>query len=552
MKQFKKICLAFLIFLLVFYPPLLLLKKINIAAPFQYFAADVFYYLAVADNSIDMPYFTFDGTRPTNGFHPFWQYYLTFVFKLFDSFSDQSNQIFFAFVSSIVLTAFGTALFGLAVFRLTHRFALSLLAAVPGIYYLLFSRIIPHYGSTWSFINGMESPSSIFFFGLLLYLIFSPDQTLKFNPKRVVVLSALLTAVVLCRLDDIFIFGPFFVYICFLPDKTSRFKLLLAFIFPPVSLIGMYLLYNLSYSGMLLPVSGMVKGGSIELISNIKALLLAFCPLTFFSETWTHAWKHGTWRILQLVVPLIAASIWLSGEVIRRRGRIFFRAGNHRDAISLLCGYVILKGCYNIFAVPLWQQGHWYFPLNIMIFNLLGAWFISRHLRNTPSKRLAAALTAIAILWIILLANSFTSLKLTSGYNLAYFNFWKGRKELNQKLKRVIPGEGLLSFDDGIICYALGQPVMSGLGYCLDKEAFQAFRKGRLLDIAYRRGFNNLTSYYYLQLPEKPPISGRLLKRKLASCFFLSGQKLENWRFSIAWRPEKATWAIVKFEPEDK
>jgi hypothetical protein len=552
MNRYTKICLTFLILLMVAYPPLLLTKKSDIAAAFQYFAADTFYYLAVADNSVDMPYFTFDGTQPTNGFHPLWQYYLTIFFKIFDFLRIQNHQIFFAFASSIAFTALGTALFGVTLFRLTNRFSLSLISAVPGIYYLLFSSVMPHYGSAWSSINGMETGCSIFFFGLLVYFLFSDNTINTFSLKRVLGLSLVLTAITLSRLDDIFIFVPFIVYILFLPSRReNKFKLFIAFCLPPLLLIGIYLLYNISYSGMMLPVSGMVKGGSIELIPKIKVLFQAVIPVTLFSADWIYTWKHDTWRVLQLIIPTAAALTWLIAGIIRRRGGVFFPTGNRGDMIALLCVYAVLKGSYNIFAVPLWQQGHWYFPLSIMIFNLLAARLISKTINYKFSAKLGAAISLAVILWIVLLANSLTSLKIISNYNISYFNFWKAGKELNEDLKTKIRGEGIIGFDDGIICYTLNIPVMSGLGYSLDKEAFQALKQGLLLNIAYRRGFNLLSSLSYLTLPRHTEISSELLKRKLASSFFLSGQNIENWRFSIAYRPPESGWAIIKFEPEE-
>jgi len=552
MKRYKTICLTILILLIVAYPPLLLIKKRDIAAAFQYFAADTFYYLAVADNSVDMPYLTFDGTQPTNGFHPLWQYYLTIFFRMFDFLRTQSNQIFFAFASSMAFTALGTALFGIALFRLTNRFSLSLVSAVPGIYYLLFSSVKPHYGSAWSSINGMETAFSIFFFGLLLYLLFSDNIITTLSLKRMFSLSLVLTAVTLSRLDDIFIFVPFLVYILFFPSgRGNRFKLFIAFCLPPLLLIGTYLLYNISYCKMMMPVSGMVKGGSIELFPKIRVLSEAVLPVTFFSSDWIHTWNHNTWRILQLIIPAGAALTWLIAGIIRRRGRVFSHTERRGDMISLLCLYAVLKGCYNIFGVPLWQQGHWYFPLNIMIFNLLAARLISNTIRNKFSAKWGVAISLVVILWIVLLANSFTNLKIISDYNMSYFSFWNNGKKLNEDLKTNIPSKGMIGFDDGIICYTLDLPVMSGLGYSLDKEAFQAFKQGLLLNIAYRRGFNLLSSFYYLTLPSHTRLSSELLKHKLASSFFLSGQDIENWRFSIAYQPPGSGWAIIEFEPKE-
>ena len=41
----------------------------------KYFASDAFYYIAIANNSGWSPLFSFDGEYPTNGFHPFRDYW---------------------------------------------------------------------------------------------------------------------------------------------------------------------------------------------------------------------------------------------------------------------------------------------------------------------------------------------------------------------------------------------------------------------------------------------------------------------------------------------
>ena len=54
-------------------PLLLFLRRFPRFAPFAAFANDAFYYLTVARNSLHTSFYSFDGTYPTNGFHPVWQ-----------------------------------------------------------------------------------------------------------------------------------------------------------------------------------------------------------------------------------------------------------------------------------------------------------------------------------------------------------------------------------------------------------------------------------------------------------------------------------------------
>src|ERR1700692_4341464 len=57
-------------------PLLLFVKRFSGLAALSMFAGDAFYYLTVARNSLHKPFYTFDGTYPTNGFHPVWQFLL--------------------------------------------------------------------------------------------------------------------------------------------------------------------------------------------------------------------------------------------------------------------------------------------------------------------------------------------------------------------------------------------------------------------------------------------------------------------------------------------
>ena len=48
--------------------------------PIRYFAADAFYYHTVARNIAEHGAISFDGTYPTNGFHPIWQAMLAAIY----------------------------------------------------------------------------------------------------------------------------------------------------------------------------------------------------------------------------------------------------------------------------------------------------------------------------------------------------------------------------------------------------------------------------------------------------------------------------------------
>jgi hypothetical protein len=62
----------------VAYPPLYAYWRMGLGGLFSYVSGDSFLYLAIAERS-GGGFFTFDGITATNGFHPLWQYLLTFL-----------------------------------------------------------------------------------------------------------------------------------------------------------------------------------------------------------------------------------------------------------------------------------------------------------------------------------------------------------------------------------------------------------------------------------------------------------------------------------------
>lgn len=439
-EQNKALILFLTTFLLIIYPPLLLIITKGIKGAFQYFASDSYYYLTIAKNFINRPYFTFDGMYPTNGFHPLWQYYLSFSFKKIIFLQTTENQIFFTFFSCLIFVAFGVSLFSLSIIKLTNKFSLALLASIPGFYYLFFSNIAPNYGNSWSFINGMESSLTILLFGILTFLLLNKNILEKFNFWKVCLVSFLLTMISLSRLDNVFLFFPFILYVLFLSNKRKRLSLLFATCIPPTILIGYYLIYNYLFCGIIIPTSGIIKLCQLPgyNLVYLKNAIIPTAPVFL-----DYRWKHETYRILQVTIPTLAALFWLISKIAKRTHKIFYKNNYQENIILIFCIFVILKGSYNLIFVNLWQQGHWYFPLSIMIFNLILAISLTHFIKfkNKISKFSRLNIAIASILWIILLGNAFTNFKIRTDYNDRFFSFWKTRKETMKNIKKYCEGQ---------------------------------------------------------------------------------------------------------------
>ncbi len=529
------------------YAPLLLYWQRGLKAAFQYFAGDAFYYLAVARHSVGAGFFTFDGQHATNGFHPLWQWLLTALFSL-PSLHDQPAQIQTTFFLSIALVSIGIGLTSAAAYALTRNTALALLGTVPGLFYVLMSPVEPQFGNPWAFANGMESPLTIMLLGSLLAALPGCMNRAKPDTRRTALVSLLLTLLVLARLDDGFIIPPVAALVAAAyvgwRRKTKAFAAVCAL--PFLALLG-YGLYNLTQVGTVLPVSGLSKGGS-ALLGNLLLVAATFVPVLQFGNLWIGTWQATAWRALQLVVPMVIAWGWLWYYVRGlRNNRTESKDRPYEAVLTALAAYVVLKGAYNLINVALGFQGHWYYPASLMTANLIGAVAIQRSLRLSPRAGTNGwALTASALA-VVLFANGFTNAKRLTDYNGNFYTFWEGRQVITTALNRLAPGSGIIDEDDGILGYALDVPAMSGLGYALDLEGHLARREGRLLELAYARGFRVLASLNYFSIA--PEADSQAIRQSLASTYFMSTEALDDWNFTVLFRNPATGTAFIKFEP---
>lgn len=276
-KAFKNILYFYAILIGVSYAPVVLLlnsmaRGTTILAPLQFFTSDTFYYLTIARHSVGKSFYTADGLFPTNGFHPLWGFLLKTVFGLPAFVENPTSQILLTFGLSFILVAIGTTVFAFVVYKITRNFGISLTASVSGFYYLIFSTVSPSYNSTWSFINGMESPMSICLFGLFLYLLINKRLLHRPTISAVIFSAVIMTLIIFARLDDAFLLLPYLALIYIFSDskKETITKLTIATGIPVLATLA-YLFHNYSYSGSFLPVSGMIKQGN-WLVVNLAFL----------------------------------------------------------------------------------------------------------------------------------------------------------------------------------------------------------------------------------------------------------------------------------------
>ena len=366
----------------VVYPVILAYRRYGVAAPFKFFANDAFYYLNVAKRSHDTAFYTYDGSHATNGFHPLWQWVLSTSFRHLGLRDASDGQLLYDYGACAVLCALGAACLAVTVARLTGSRFLGLLGVVPGFYDLVMSRLsISLVDATettpWSFVNGMETGLSVFFFGLFAWFLFRLPDPARSPPSRLLLLSGLVTLMTLSRLDDVFLLVAFVAAVAW-ASKSKR-ELLrntaLAAVIPTLA-IGAYLAYNLRSTGLLLPVSGSAKRNLAAAFQNLGAVKDTLVPTLQWSGPFSYSWDAAAWRVLQLCVPLAVALSYLVFAAVTRA-----RPDDRRGAMVVLAGYAVMKGAYNFFFVSPAHQGHWYFPISIEITNVILALAVARLLK---------------------------------------------------------------------------------------------------------------------------------------------------------------------------
>ncbi|MBW2695549.1 MAG: hypothetical protein JRE70_03690 [Deltaproteobacteria bacterium] len=556
----RVLLVGLLVAILTAYPPIASLWQQGTLGAFKYLAPDAFYYLAIADHSQGVAAFTFDGSHPTNGFHPLWQSLLYFGFGWLGP--DQPVQLYFTMIASIGLVAVGTGFLGATALRLTGRPELGLLAAVPGFFYLVTPDFGPQFGAQWAFANGMETPLTVFFFGILAWwLLAGRGRNEAWTPRRLVCLSLTLTALILSRLDDVFLLVPFAAALALRADTRQRraADLLRLGAIPCVVLVA-YMIYNLVQAGALLPSSGAAKAQPLwALLRNTYSTLTTFVPLLDVLREPVSTWDSEAWRILQMILPAGVAVVWLH-QVFGRRGNRRRPEEPWRRSLALLAAYVVLKAAYNFSVVGLWHQGWWYYPASIMTTNLIVAVWIGDRLDRASSQppqgegapraenaRWLPAMVAVAV--VCLLANHYAFVKKSGLYHQRSHTFWQERDAIRELIVRECDHCGVLAFDDGIVSYSLGDvSTLNGLGLTMDADAQAALSSGRLLDLAWQRGHRLFLSVAY-PLPDDAWKSPGRLRTQLARNVHFAGVDLGRWDFEVAFRTPEGDIPLIRFVP---
>jgi hypothetical protein len=516
---------ALIAFSFAAYPPLQAALLGGTSAITTFFAADAFYYLSIAVNSTFGRY-TFDGRAMTNGFHPLWQVLLQLVVGHL-SVRSGTPPLIASFSLSVLFASLGLACVAAGLALVTEAVWPSLLL-FPGTYYLLACQIDPRFGSVWSFMNGMESPCSLLFFGVLCYFVFR--QRSAFTTGSILIVSLISLGIVFSRLDDVFLPVSFGVWLL-LRNRRSA----VLYGIPLFLGLSAYLIFNRLMVGTFLPTSGAVKARGLGVLQNIAWMLYDLAPFTSSTlyrllPQLRHAEPglNVEWRIAQTVIPMLVSCI-----LLKDRRLLKWVTGEHKGFFTVLYAYVLLKGAYNFLFVPWYAEGHWYFTLSIVIVDMtacLAAFRVAQ--QYTLNRRLligtllaACWLSSVSLIWRVV----------NSKYqNTVNVEMLRRGPEIRDALARNIGQFRIIEFDDGILNYSLSTPTLSGFGLASDPASAKSIRAKKFLLYAASQGYNVIASANY-PIAGVEGMSSDQLRDSLHHSVLAGDSDLEDFNFKVAY-----------------
>jgi len=541
-------------------PPAVSAASGGLRAIFDYLAADSFVYLSVAGRSTH-GFYTFDGTHATNGFHPLWQTLLKAVFQLGGIALDKARQIETAFWLSVALVTAGGLLTVEAVRRWTGSAGAAMLA-FPGLFGLVTLICGWNIGTPWRFMNGMETPASLFFFGLLLLYLsgqadapLAPGTTVERGP--LLALSLIMTGIVFSRLDDIFLPAVVVGWLLLRREAppVRRIEAVLWFGLPLGAAILAYLVANHLAVGHAMPVSGAAKFDlrtpTINvgfLGSSLHALVPDFLHEPFSRHPGDVRIENVNWRNVQMLLPVIVARLLL------RRMDLLRLDGENALTVWMrpLLYYVMVKGSYNFLFVPLLHQGHWYYSLSITIINIAAAVLAVNAWRRWTARgpgrvRLGTVAGATTVASLLL----FTQGGLSISAGDKYFDFFRRGPAIAEALEASLAAPRIVEADDGIVNYALGLPTMSGFLFAIDTAGYEAFKRGDFLAEASRRGYQLIGSLHYFRSAKPEELTpGRIPDMLREKLFNATSWDLDRFDFSLEYRDPKTGAVFIRFTPK--
>ncbi len=318
---------------------------------------DAFYYFKTAQNAVAGLGMTFDGTGPTNGFHPLWMLLLLPVYVL-------SRGDGMLALRGVVMLVGGLLALAAGVFFWAARFVLGRAGAWLGVGLLLF--VPPLYLRLAA--GGMESALSVATLMLFWAVQTVAQQHGRWQEPRWVAWVGMAAALaMLARLDNalvVAVVGLLWWYRWWRAGLSWRRQLHLALAFglPGAVGVGGFLVWSRWYVGTWMPVSSQVKVWWGSLVDTpygramryriLRTLLRLADPAARGEIPWRMVWGSGM-LVLGVVGSLVGGRAWLR----RRPAAVKWLRRTALDGMTLGAG---LHYAYMVIASGLSPLRLWY------------------------------------------------------------------------------------------------------------------------------------------------------------------------------------------------
>lgn len=329
---------------------------------------DAYYYFQIAENVARGNGFSFDGLRPTNGYHPLWMMVCAAVAQLQGGGAEpESLTLYVRVMTTLQLLLGGTAA---AMLAYAVRRALNSASAA--------AVVLAGFATPWlvyASSDGLESGLSLLAMAAL-FLAATRDRPFTTEPRKEdLAFGALLSISFLARLDYAFLcmgVGAVGAACAVRRPAGGRWLVLkgLAWGLPVVALAALYLALNRLRFDTTMPISGAIKSTFPEVNLQTKWLLRHAVPL-------------GTGAAAMIATALLwpRREAWRDGYAMLACGSVF---------IALHSVYTLL---FVHWAVHAWHfTGFW--PLALVA----GAWAVEEVIRTRPGLRWLAPVAVAAAL----------------------------------------------------------------------------------------------------------------------------------------------------------
>jgi hypothetical protein len=428
---------------------------------------DGFYYFEIAQHIVRGDGITFDGLSHTNGFQPLWMVCLLPFVGVFRPISVAAGLLLFNVIN------IGMYLVMAYMFWRILRRLFGLWPAHLAILLLAYSRV------TTLFIGGVEAP----LLGLLIVVFTAFVLRLlesRHFPSRSLWSAAWIGgAICLTRLDYTIPVAGFFIAMLGWQFKTTRntrsvIQSAIILAIPCTALLVSYFFFNLAYFGHPLPISGLLKTGS----------------LGFHHGTTIQELLRGDKGVLLLVLTGPAALLfwWIRGRLARSQDGL---AGTILKSWAFAC---TLYSAFLLSSVV--EIAKWYLVFPALLVVAMVAWivhYVSSIILHRPSL-VRGLRFAIGIFLILCAVQSqyarFLQHNRKDSASAAFFKCaqWCD-SHLSPQMIIGLPDAGAFAFLTRI-------RVMNTDGLVNDWEYALACRQGRALDVLRARGVTHFMSAF--------------------------------------------------------